>query len=46
MKIAVIGQGYVGLPLAMNFAQKGITVVGFDIDENRTINLNLGISHI
>lgn len=46
MKIAIIGQGYVGLPLAISFSQKGITVVGFDIDTNRTNNLNLGISHI
>ena len=46
MKVGIIGQGYVGLPLAMSFSQKGITVLGFDIDENRTANLNLGISHI
>ena len=46
MKIAIVGQGYVGLPLAMNFAQKGINVLGFDIDEIRTKSLNLGNSHI
>jgi UDP-N-acetyl-D-glucosamine dehydrogenase len=46
MKIAIIGQGYVGLPLSLNFAQKGINVLGFDIDEIRTKSLNLGISHI
>ena len=46
MRLAIIGQGYVGLPLAISFSQKGITVVGFDINQNRTNNLNLGISHI
>jgi UDP-N-acetyl-D-glucosamine dehydrogenase len=46
MKVGIIGQGYVGLPLAMSFSQKGIIVLGFDIDENRTTNLNLGISHV
>jgi UDP-N-acetyl-D-glucosamine dehydrogenase len=46
MRLAIIGQGYVGLPLAISFSQKGITVVGFDIDQKRTNNLNSGISHI
>ena len=30
-KIAVIGLGYVGLPVAVAFARSGITVIGFDI---------------
>jgi UDP-N-acetyl-D-glucosamine dehydrogenase len=46
MKLAIIGQGYVGLPLALSFAQKGISVIGFDIDKNRIKKLNLGVSHI
>jgi UDP-N-acetyl-D-glucosamine dehydrogenase len=33
--IAVIGLGYVGLPLALAFAQKGFKVLGIDTDENR-----------
>jgi UDP-N-acetyl-D-glucosamine/UDP-N-acetyl-D-galactosamine dehydrogenase len=41
MKIAVVGLGYVGLPLARLFATK-YAVVGFDIDYNRVNNLNLG----
>ena len=31
--VGVIGLGYVGLPLALRFAEAGIRVVGFDIDE-------------
>src|SRR4030095_8307371 len=33
-KLAVIGLGYVGLPIALEFAKK-ISVIGFDINENR-----------
>jgi len=32
-KISVVGMGYVGLPLAVAFAEKGIEVIGFDINE-------------
>ena len=31
--VGIIGLGYVGLPLALEFAGKGIKVVGFDLDE-------------
>ena len=41
-KIAVIGLGYVGLPLAVEFSKK-LPVVGFDIDESRVEELNAGI---
>ncbi len=41
VKIAVIGQGYVGLPLAVEFAKK-YKVVGFDIDEQRIEELKKG----
>src|SRR3984885_11005807 len=34
-KIAVIGLGYVGLPVAVAFAREGFTVTGFDIDASR-----------
>ncbi len=40
-KIAVIGLGYVGLPLAVEFAKK-YTVLGFDINKNRVNQLNSG----
>lgn len=40
--IAVIGLGYVGLPVAVSFARKGFPVVGFDIDLGRISELNAG----
>ena len=44
MKVTIIGQGYVGLPIAVNAAEAGHTVGGFDIDGNKIINLTRGIS--
>ncbi|AWA28656.1 nucleotide sugar dehydrogenase [Flavobacterium magnum] len=44
MKIAVIGLGYVGLPLARLFATK-YRVVGFDINQNRVQELNSGVDN-
>lgn len=46
IKVAIIGQGYVGLPLSMAAAETGYQVLGFDIDEALTLNLNKGISTI
>ena len=46
MKIGIVGQGYVGLPLAMAFCDAGIQVVGFDLDTDKTNALNNGVSHI
>lgn len=34
-KLAVVGMGYVGFPLAVFFAEKGINVIGFDINQNK-----------
>ncbi|GAG12474.1 unnamed protein product, partial [marine sediment metagenome] len=45
-KIAVIGLGYVGLPLAMTFARKGFKVIGIDISEDRIKKITRGISYI
>ena len=45
-KVAIIGQGYVGLPLAMAIAEAGHEVIGFDLNEELAIRLNLGSSHI
>lgn len=42
IKIAVIGLGYVGLPLALAFS-KNYTVVGYDINTSRVANLNKGV---
>jgi UDP-N-acetyl-D-glucosamine/UDP-N-acetyl-D-galactosamine dehydrogenase len=42
-KIAVIGLGYVGLPVAVAFARSGAAVVGFDVDQKRIEELRAGI---
>jgi len=42
-KIAVIGLGYVGLPVAVAFARSGTSVIGFDIDRGRIDDLRRGI---
>lgn len=42
--ITVIGQGYVGLPLAVEFARAGFNVIGLDIDQGRVKTLNSGRS--
>ncbi len=42
LKLAIIGLGYVGLPLALEFSKKKI-VIGFDIDKKRVQELNSGI---
>ena len=41
-KIAVIGLGYVGLPVAVAFARSGVPVIGFDIDRKRVEELRAG----
>lgn len=41
-KIAVIGLGYVGLPVAVAFARSGVPVIGFDIDRKRVEELSAG----
>lgn len=44
--LVVIGQGYVGLPLALEAAKAGLTVVGLDLNEGLVSGLNNGKSHI
>lgn len=44
-KIAIIGLGYVGLPLAVEFSKNGFDIIGYDIDEGRIKNLCNGIDH-
>ena len=46
MKIAVVGLGYVGLPLAMVFAEAGIEVVGVEAVAERCAEINAGRSYI
>jgi len=45
-KVAVIGLGYVGLPLAVAAAQSGYMINGIDIDENKVAELSSGTSII
>ncbi len=46
MKIAVIGLGYVGLPLSFQFARSGVNVLGLDIDGSKVDALAQGKSYI
>ena len=46
MKIAVVGLGYVGLPLALQFARSCVSVVGIDVDARKVQLLNNGESYI
>jgi UDP-N-acetyl-D-glucosamine dehydrogenase len=45
-KIAIIGLGYVGLPLSLQFARSTVPVLGLDIDLNKVETLNNGRSYI
>jgi UDP-N-acetyl-D-glucosamine dehydrogenase len=45
-RLGVIGLGYVGLPLAVEFARAGFPVVGFDVAEDKVKELNAGRSYI
>src|SRR6185436_5049610 len=46
MKIAVIGLGYVGLPLSLQFARSGVKVLGLDIDPAKIESCNAGQTYI
>jgi nucleotide sugar dehydrogenase len=46
MKVVIVGQGYVGLPLAMSICEAGHEVIGFDLNSKIVTDLNSGISHI
>jgi len=45
-RIAIIGLGYVGLPLALRYCKVGYTVIGIDIDQEKIAKLNVGESYI
>lgn len=45
VRVGIIGLGYVGIPLALEFCEQGIKVLGFDIDEKKVELLNNGISY-
>src|SRR3712207_6485339 len=44
--IGVIGLGYVGLPLLVEFASKGFKATGFEVDESKAKQINAGTSYI
>src|SRR5579863_660140 len=46
MLIGIVGLGYVGLPLAVAFANAGVEVIGVDLDEQRNDELRAGRSHV
>jgi UDP-N-acetyl-D-glucosamine dehydrogenase len=45
-RVGVIGLGYVGLPLAVEFACQGFEVTGFDVDPSKAAMINAGTSYI
>lgn len=45
-RVGVIGLGYVGLPLAVEFAEAGYHVIGFDVVDDKVAGINRGESHI
>ena len=45
-RIGIIGQGYVGLPLALLFSEQKFAVTGFDVDQKKVDTLNAGGSYI
>jgi len=45
-RIGIIGLGYVGLPLAVEFARAGFDVTGFDVDQAKISQINAGRSYI
>ncbi len=46
MKIAIVGLGYVGLPLSMQFARSGVNVLGLDVDPAKITAITNGTSYI
>jgi UDP-N-acetyl-D-glucosamine dehydrogenase len=45
-RVGVIGLGYVGLPLAVEFAKAGFDVTGFDVDQSKVTEMNAGRSYV
>jgi len=46
MKVAIVGLGYVGLPLSLQFAKSGVSVLGLDVDQVKVDEVNGGRSYI
>lgn len=45
-RVGIIGLGYVGLPLAVEFAQAGFQVTGIDVQPSKIVQLNQGVSYV
>ena len=45
-QISVIGLGYVGLPLSLQFARSGVSVLGFDLDQQKVDSINAGKTYL
>src|SRR5215472_8809732 len=45
-RVGIVGLGYVGLPLAVEFAKAGFSVTGIDLQESKVARVNLGDSYI
>ena len=45
-KISVVGLGYVGLPLSLQFARSGVSVLGLDLDPKKVDSINVGKSYL
>src|ERR1035438_4751337 len=45
-RVGVVGLGYVGLPLAVEFAKAGFDVTGIDLNQEKTDRVNAGVSYI
>lgn len=43
VKLSIVGLGYVGMPIAVAFAKKGVSVIGFDVNENKIETYKRGI---
>ncbi len=46
VRVAILGLGYVGLPLAVVFGEAGFHVTGFDPDPRKVDSLHKGVSYI
>jgi UDP-N-acetyl-D-glucosamine dehydrogenase len=46
LKVAIVGLGYVGLPLSVQFSRSGVHVLGLDIDADKVLALNQGRTYI
>ncbi len=46
MTVGIVGLGYVGLPLAVEFASNGFTTLGIDVDEKKVNSVNAGRNYI